>query len=331
MTAPSAHDHARYTHGHHFLGQDHGRAEKRAALVTALTVIFMVVEITTGLIYGSMALLADGVHMLTHAGALGLAALAYALARRYNGAGYFSFGSGKFGDLSAFASAIVLGILGLGVAAESLWRFITPQQVAYGEALFIAVIGLLINIISAALLHTPHGHGHSHSHSHSHGHSHDHDDDHDHSHATDNNMRAAYIHVVTDALTSVLAIAALLAGYFFQIAWADALAGLVGAVMIGLWSVGLMRDSAKVLLDVEDDPALAHNIKEWLNRSFTVTISDFHLWRLGPGHRGLILSLIAASPLDADEIKHQLTLRYPGLSHITIETEVCPDCACHEV
>lgn len=318
---PALHDHARFAHGHHFLARDHGRAEKRALLVTTLTIIFMVVEIVTGLIFGSMALLADGVHMLTHAGALGLAAIAYALARRHDGAGYFTFGSGKFGDLAAFASAIVLGLMGIAVAAESLWRLVTPQDVAYGEALIVAVIGLAVNIVSAALLHTPH-HPHDHPHGHPHGHHHGHDHEH-----TDNNLRAAYVHVVADALTSVLAIGALIIGYYFHMAWADALAGLAGAVMISLWSVGLLRDSARVLLDAEDDPELATNIRNWIARKYPVSVNDFHLWRLGPGHRGLILSLITATPLDADAIKADLSAHFPGLSHITIEAEICPACA----
>lgn len=315
MMTPAQHDHARFTHGHHFLARDHGRAEKRALMVTALTITFMVVEIITGLLFGSMALLADGVHMLTHAGALGLAALAYALARRHDGAGYFTFGSGKFGDLAAFASAIVLGMMGIAVAVESLWRLITPQHVAYGEALVVAVVGLAVNLISAGLLHTPHHH-HDHGHSHAHGPEH-----------TDNNLRAAYVHVVADALTSVLAIGALMIGYYFHMAWADALAGLAGAVMIGLWSVGLMRDSARVLLDAEDDPELAAHIRNWITRHYPVTVNDFHLWRLGPGHRGLILSLITAAPLDADGVKAALSARFAGLSHITIEVEICPACA----
>lgn len=319
---PALHDHARFAHGHHFLARDHGRAEKRALLVTTLTIIFMVVEIATGLIFGSMALLADGVHMLTHAGALGLAAIAYALARRHDGAGYFTFGSGKFGDLAAFASAIVLGLMGIAVAAESLWRLVTPQDVAYGEALIIAVIGLSVNIVSAALLHTPHHH-HDHQHSHGHGHHHE---PHEHEH-TDNNLRAAYVHVVADALTSVLAIGALIIGYYFHMAWADALAGLAGAVMICLWSVGLLRDSARVLLDAEDDPELAASIRNRVTHQYPVSVNDFHLWRLGPGHRGLILSLITATPLDADAIKADLSAHFPGLSHITIEAEICPTCA----
>lgn len=318
MTTPY-HDHTRYTHGHRFLGHDHGKAEARAVLATWLTAAFMVVEIVTGLIFGSMALLADGVHMLTHAGALGLAALAYTLARRHNGGGYFSFGSGKFGDLAAFASAVVLGVLAIGVAAESLWRFAQPQPVAYGEALLVAAIGLLINIVTAFLLRDDHHH-HDHApHAHN-----PHDHDHDH---RDNNLHAAYVHVLADAATSVLAIGALAAGYYFKVAWFDSAAGLLGALMIAIWSVGLLRDSGKVLLDVEDDPDMASAIRQWVEDNFAVAICDFHLWRLGPGHRGLILSIVGAKPADTDTIKRGLSERFSGLSHITVETEVCTACA----
>jgi cation diffusion facilitator family transporter len=297
------HDHARFTNGHRFLSHDHGKAQTRAVLVTGLTAVFMVVEIVAGLWFGSMALLADGVHMLTHAGALGMAALAYVLARRYNGGGYFSFGSGKFGDLSAFASAIVLGMLALMVAAQSAMRMASPVPVAFGEALFVAAIGLLVNIVSAVLLH---------------------DDHHDHN---DNNLRAAYVHVLTDALTSVLAILALAAGLFFGFFWADAVAGLVGAAMIGIWSFTLLCDSGKVLLDVEDNPGLADDIKAWVEDNYPVAICDFHLWRLGPGHRGLILSLVGGQTADSETLKQKLSERYPSLSHITVEMEVCTRCA----
>jgi cation diffusion facilitator family transporter len=301
MTSPQ-HDHTRYFHSHRFLGHSHARAERRARLVAGLTFLFMLVEIFCGLWFGSMALLADGMHMATHAGAIGLAALTYGLARRHEGDARFSFGSGKFGDLAAFASAIVLGLLALMVAAQSLHRFAAPQGVAYGEAFVIATIGLGINFVSALLL----------------------KDDHDHDH--DHNLRAAYVHVLTDALTSVLAMAALAAGYLWGAAFADPLAGLVGAAMIGWWAWGLMRDSALVLLDAGADPELAAGIKSWVEASYAVAVCDFHLWRLGPGHNGLILSLIGSNETDCDKIKRELSLRYASLSHITVESVVCRDC-----
>ena len=300
------HEHADWTHGHVFLGHGHERAESRTKLVTILTALFMVVEIVTGLLFGSMALLADGVHMATHVGALGLAAAAYWLARRHAADARFSFGSGKFGDLAAFASAIILGLLSLGVAIESVRRFIEPVSVHYAEALFIAVIGLAVNVASAFLLHDPH----------------EHDD-----HHRDHNLRAAYVHVLADAATSVLAIIALASGLIFGIGWADPLVGIVGALVIASWAYGLVRDSALVLLDAEDDPDLARDIKALVEREAGAQVSDFHLWRLGPGHRGLIVSLIVGGAADNERIKRILVERYPSLSHVTVEVSVCADCA----
>lgn len=311
------HAHDRFTHNHVFLGLGHEKSEARARLVTLLTAAFMAVEIVAGVLFGSMALLADGVHMATHVGALGLAAGAYWLARRHAADKRFSFGSGKFGDLAAFASAIVLGLLSIGVAVESVRRLLEPVTVAYGEALVIAAIGLLVNIASAAILHEGH---------HDHDHDHHHDHDHDHHLHRDNNLRAAYIHVVADAATSVLAILALGSGLVFGIAWADPIVGLLGAAVIASWAVGLTRDSALVLLDAEDDPAMAHAIRAVVERELKGTVFDLHLWRLGPGHHGLIVS-VAGGAADCERLKAQLHERYPSLSHITVELALCPDCA----
>lgn len=329
---PSMHDeshpHTRYTNGHVFLGAGHERSEARARMVTLLTAAFMGVEIVTGLMFGSMALLADGVHMATHVGALGLAAGAYWLARRHARNPRFSFGSGKFGDLAAFASAIVLGLMSLGVAYESIHRVIAPVEVAYREALIVAVIGLVVNILSAVLLHEGHHHGHAHA-GHDH-HDHDHDDDHhdhhDEHHHRDNNLRAAYLHVVADAATSVLAIVALALGMVFGVSWADPLVGIVGAIVIAVWAVGLMRDSALVLLDAEDDPEMAAAIRRAVEQELKGKVFDLHLWRLGPGHHGLIVS-VAGEAADGEHLKAHLAARYPSLSHITVEMAVCADCA----
>jgi cation diffusion facilitator family transporter len=306
------HRHARFTHGHVFLGLGHEKSEARARLVTLLTAAFMGVEIVAGLMFGSMALLADGVHMATHVGALGLAAGAYWLARRHAEDRRFSFGSGKFGDLAAFASAIVLGLLSIAVAIESVRRMFEPVTVAYGEALIIAVIGLLVNILSAVILHE--------------GHDHHHDHDHDDKLHRDNNLRAAYLHVVADAATSVLAIIALASGMLFATAWADPLVGVLGAIVIASWAVTLIRDSALVLLDAEDDPAMAKAIRDTVEHELHGKVFDLHLWRLGPGHHGLIVS-VAGEATDCEHLKTLLTERYPSLSHITVELAVCEDCA----
>ncbi len=216
-----AHDHGIWTRDHVFLGHSHSSAETRAKWAAIVTAVFMVVEIVCGLAYQSMALLADGAHMATHVGALGLAAGAYWLARRHSGSGRFTFGSGKFGDLAAFASAIILGLTAIAVAVESVQRMVTPAAVQYGDALLIACIGLVVNLISALILKGDHSHAH---HGHSHGH--------------DNNMRAAYVHVLADAATSVLAIVALAAGFYFGLGILDPLCGLIGAIVIASWSYG---------------------------------------------------------------------------------------------
>lgn len=315
------HDHV-WTEDHIYLGPGHARAESRTWFVVWLTAAFMGVEIAAGIVFGSMAVLADGVHMATHVGALGLAAFAYWMARRHAKNRRFSFGSGKFGDLAGFTSALVLGLVAIAVAVESATRLYEPVSIQYTEAIIVAAIGLLINIASAAALHGAdeipcedddhEGHEHGHSPGHS--------------HARDNNLRAAYLHVLADAATSVLALAALIAGEIYGLAMLDPIAGMLGAVMIARWSAGLLRQTAFVLLDVEDDPALAEAIRKTLGGDLGLAIADMHLWRLGPGHRGLIVSLIAKEPRSADEIKSELRRRHTGLSHVTVELAVCPEC-----
>jgi cation diffusion facilitator family transporter len=313
------HSHGIWTHGHVFLGHGHDRSESRARLAALVTAIFMVVEIGAGLLFRSMALLADGVHMATHVGALGLAAGAYWLARRHADNARFSFGSGKFGDLAAFSSAIVLGLTAVAVAAESIARLVHPAQVAYREALVIACIGLGVNLVSAFILKNDHSHNHGHDHGHAH--------DHAHHGQADNNMRAAYIHVLADAGTSLLAIAALACGYYFGLGMLDPLAALVGAFVIASWAYGLIRGSAMVLLDADADPKMSGAIKSTIEGDMGARVADLHLWRLGPGHQGLIVSLVSPGPTTAEEIKAALRLHYPDLSHVTVEVAVCADCA----
>jgi cation diffusion facilitator family transporter len=311
---PDSHDHGIWTREHVFLGAGHDRAAARAKAATLVTAAFMVVEIGCGLAYGSMALLADGIHMATHVGALGLAALAYWLARRHAGSGRFSFGSGKFGDLAAFASALLLGATAIAVAVESVLRLVTPQTVAYRDALLIAVIGLMVNLVCALILKDSHAHDHR---GHAHG---------GHTHGHDNNMRAAYVHVLADAATSVLAILALAGAYYWGLAFLDPLSGLIGAAVIASWAIGLIRDSSLVLLDADADPVLTQAIRETLEHETGARISDLHLWRLGPGHQGLIVSLISPAATSAETIKAVLRTRYPGLSHVTVEVAICADC-----
>jgi cation diffusion facilitator family transporter len=305
------HDHA-WTQDHVYLGAGHERAEARTWLVVYMTAAFMAVEIAAGIAFGSMALLADGVHMATHVGALGLAAWAYWMARRHARNRRFSFGSGKFGDLAGFSSALVLGIVAIAVAVESASRLYAPVPIQYSEAIIVAAIGLGVNIVSAFALKNDHGHDGDHGHDHGH---------------HDNNLRAAYVHVLADAATSVLALAALVSGELFGLAVLDPVVGLLGAAVIARWSVQLLRQTAFVLLDVEDDPGMAEGIRLTLEGDLKLQVADMHLWRLGPGHRGLIVSLISDSPRSADEIKDELRRRHTGLSHVTVEVAVCEECA----
>jgi cation diffusion facilitator family transporter len=336
MTIEHTHEHGLWTHDHRFLGQGHEQSERRARLAAIVTIIFMVFEIAAGFVFGSMALLADGVHMATHVGALGLAAGAYWLARRHASDRRFTFGSGKFGDLAAFSSAIVLGVAGLGVAIESVERLLSPVVVDYRDALGIAAVGLAVNLICAYIL----GGGHGHSHGHDHGHAHDHGHDHQHAHDAvydhdgghsredvDHNMRAAYVHVLADAATSMLAIVALAIGLFYGVRWLDPLVGIIGAGVIGSWAYGLVRDSGMVLLDAEADPKLARDIRHFIEHDLGARVADLHLWRLGPGHQGLIVSLVCPDTTTAETVKAALRTHHPDLSHVTVEIAVCADCA----
>ncbi len=308
-----------------FLGARHERHEKRTWWVVGLTLAMMVGEIAGGTIYGSMALVADGWHMATHAGALGIAALAYRYARLHASDPLFTFGTGKVGELAGFASAIALGLVSLLIGWESAVRLITPQPIDFLQATAIAVLGLGVNLVSAALLHDDHDHGHEH-HDHD---DHDHDDhahhDHgDHAHDAhrhhDTNQRAAYLHVLADALTSVLAIAALLAGRYLGWAWADAVIGIAGAIVIAHWAIGLARAAARSLLDAQDNQTLRRQIRERIAARGVAGehIRDLHLWRLAPGHDALILSIEADQPQPPGIYKRCLT-GLPTLSHITVE------------
>lgn len=306
------HDHA-WTHDHVYLGAGHARAEYRTRFVVVLTAVFMVVEIVAGLAFGSMALLADGVHMATHVGALGLAAWAYWMARRHAQNRRFSFGSGKFGDLAAFSSALFLGLVSVGVAFESLTRLYAPVTIAYREAIIVAALGLAVNVVSAFILQEPQAHdGYA--------------AEHDHAAHRDHNLSAAYVHVLADAATSVLALIALGLGAAYGWTFLDPAVGLLGAALIARWSVQLLKASGLVLLDVEDNPELAAAIRDTLTGELGLQVADLHLWRLGPGHLGLIVSLVSPTACSTDAIKARLKARHAGLSHVTIEVEVCEAC-----
>lgn len=304
---------ATHRHEHVFLGESHDEHGRRTLWVVGLTAAMMVVEVAAGWITGSMALLADGLHMATHAGALGVAALAYAFARRHAQSRHFTFGTGKVGDLAGFASALVLALIALGIGIESIQRLFAPAAVAYTEALWIAVLGLAVNLASAWLLGGHHHHG-AHDREHTHGH------DHPHPHA-DNNLRSAYAHVLADALTSLLAIAALLAGRFLGWGWMDAAMGIVGAVVIARWSWGLLRDTGAVLVDASANPSLEAEIREAMEDG-DAQIVDLHVWQIGPGRYAGIVSLIAANPKQPKDYAARVAM-HAELVHLTVEVHRC--------
>jgi cation diffusion facilitator family transporter len=314
-----------WSHGHVFLGDRHDRHARRTWAVVALTAVTMVVEIAGGTWFGSMALVADGWHMSTHAAALGIAALAYRFARRHAEDPRFTFGTGKFGDLAAFASAIILGLVALLIGAESVDRLLHPAPIGFGQAIPIAILGLAVNLASVWLLHDDHDdHGH-HGHAHG-GHSHGGHGGHGHGGhghgGHDTNFRAAYIHVLADALTSVLAIAALLGGRYLGLAWLDPAMGLVGTVVILAWSWSLLRTAGLVLLDARPSPAATAEIRARLETDGD-RVSDLHLWQVGPGHRAAVIALVSDNPQPPAHYKARLAgLR--DLSHVTIEVQPCP-------
>jgi cation diffusion facilitator family transporter len=331
------------------------RGEARTRVVLAVTLITMVAEIIGGWWTGSMALLADGWHMGTHSLALGVAAVAYALARRHARDGRYAFGTWKIEVLGGFASALVLAIVAAGITLESALRLWRAEPIAAGPALWVAVIGLAVNLVSAWLLHGAddgHDHGHTHGHGpsradvhalaetpgHAHAHAGEHDHDHpdhaqphahaDRAHAStdgghDLNLRAAYVHVLADALTSVLAIAALSGALWLGWWWLDPLVGVLGAVVIGLWSIGLLRQTAAVLLDREMDHPLTAQIRAAIESDGDARVADLHLWRVGRQHYAAIVSIVADAPLAPADYRARLA-GYAALAHLSLEVNRCP-------
>ncbi|PZP62207.1 MAG: cation transporter [Delftia acidovorans] len=301
------HNHGRSldaAHEHFFLGDSHERNERRTWLVIAITATIMVVEIVAGNMFGSMALTADGWHMSTHAAALLIAALAYLYARKHASNRRFSFGTGKLGDLGGFASAVVLALIALLIGWESFLRFQSPVTIDFREAIMVAVVGLIVNLVCAWLLKDDHHHGH----------------DHGHASGKDQNLRAAYVHVLADALTSVLAIAALVFGSLYGWLWLDPAIGVVGAIVIARWSWGLVRDAGGVLLDyIPQGEDLPEEIQEIIGRE-GAEIVDLHIWQLGPGHHGAIVSLVADNPQTPTYYRAKLAAIH-DLSHVTVEVE----------
>ena len=289
------------------------KGEKSTFRVILLTLFMMVIEVGAGLMFGSMALLADGLHMGTHAAALGITLFAYGYARKHAENIQFSFGTGKVGFLGGYTSAIVLGIVALLMVVESVSRLITPEAIRFNEAIMVAVIGLIVNLVSAWMLKDSHDHHHDHGHNHGHGHAHHH-----HHHAEDHNLRAAYMHVLADALTSVLAIVALFAGKSLGWVWMDPAMGIVGAIIISKWAWGLMRETGHVLLDRTEDPKLRAKIIEAIEGDSDDQVVDLHLWQVSPHKKVAMLSIVSRNP-QAPEHYRALLPEIAGLDHVTIE------------
>ncbi len=275
-------------------------AERNTYRVIWLTLAMMIIEIVCGWVFGSMALLADGWHMGTHFFALSITAFAYYYSRAHANDSSYSFGTGKVGVLGGYTSAIVLGIVALLMVVESFERLLSPAQIRFNEALLVAAIGLVVNLFSAWLLHGSGEHDHGHAHHH------------------DHNLRAAYMHVIADALTSVLAIVALLAGKYFGLSWLDPLMGIVGALVIVRWAYGLMRDTSGILLDRNPQPELAEAIRSQLEEDGLCRVTDLHLWRVSSGHFAAIISLVSQEPEEVENYREKIrSLR--TLDHVTIE------------
>ncbi|WP_028773122.1 CDF family Co(II)/Ni(II) efflux transporter DmeF [Shewanella waksmanii] len=331
--------HAVEKHSHHHQFEQHNhQGERRTLIVLMITIVTMIVEIVAGTVYGSMALLADGWHMGTHAAAFGITLFAYRYARKHAHSDKFSFGSGKVSVLGGYTSAIALGIVALLMVVESVHRLFSPQAIQFNEAITVAIIGLVVNVVCMWLLHADgHGHGHDHSHSQSHepghshndGHSHSHEHgnshehthshshQHGHSHSHDHNLRAAYMHVLADALTSLLAISALIIGKFLGWTWLDPLMGIVGAIVISKWALGLMRQTSPILLD----ESMSANIRQAMITELEqhgCIVADLHVWKVTASHCSAAMTIVAQQPHSVDFYKQQLA-KFATISHLTVE------------
>jgi cation diffusion facilitator family transporter len=289
-------------HDHGSLADGTVRRERATWRVIALTLVTMLVEIVAGRVFNSMALLADGWHMASHAAALGITAFAYGYARRHRDNERYAFGTWKVGALGGFSSAVVLLVVAVLLAWESIDRMTRPSPIAFDQAILVAVLGLLVNLVSAFLLRDHH------------------DDDHD--HAPDHNLRAAYAHVLTDALTSVLAVGALLTGKHLGWVWMDPLMGIVGGVIIARWAVGLIRDTSRILLDSDVEPRVALEVRRAIESRDDNQVVDLHLWRVGPRGLSAIISLATHDPRPPEYYK-KLVAEVFDLTHVTIEVNRC--------
>lgn len=299
-------------HSHSF-GQEHKRpGEGRTVTVVVLTAVMMAVEIAAGLAFGSMALLADGLHMGSHATALGIALFAYVYARRHAHDERFSFGTGKVNALAGFTGAILLALFALMMAWESVERLAQPVPIAFNQAIAVAVLGLLVNGLSVWILGEEHDHEDERRH-HDHGH---------HEHHHDHNLRSAYLHVLADALTSLFAIFALLTGKYLGWMWMDPLMGIVGAIMVAFWSSGLLRDTSRVLLDMQAPEDIRRSLRGTLEGHEGTRVVDLHVWSIGPNLYAAAVSLVAQNPRPADQY-HNMIAADARIVHTTVEVHSC--------
>ena len=304
-----------WQHGHNFFVHRE-QNEKNTQKVMGLTAVTMVVEIVAGVAFGSMALLADGWHMGTHVAAFLITLFAYSYSRKNANNPDFTFGPGKINVLGGFASAVALAVVALIMAVESVGRFFSPVEIHYGQSILVAVVGLAVNVVSAFLLHGSHGHDHHHGHSHGHE-----------NHHEDHNLKAAYFHVLADALTSVLAIVALLFGSLFGWWALDPGMGIVGALVITRWAWGLLKESSAILLDAGVKREVREEIKDLVEADADNRVTDIHVWKVGPHHLAALLTLVTHYPRSSGEYK-KLLAGFDQLKHITIEVIKCEEEPC---
>lgn len=312
----------KWQHNHDYAVKNE-KGERRTQYVLILTAIVMVIEIVAGSLYGSMALLADGWHMGTHVAAFMITIVAYRYARKYANSPVYTFGTGKVTVLGGFASAVALAVVALVMLIESLERIVSPQIIHFNEAIAVACVGLLVNIISAFLLkddHSHHHHGHHHHHDDHPHHDHDHHDHDDHD--QDHNLQAAYLHVLADAMTSVFAIAALVSGKYLGWGWLDPVMGMVGAVIITRWSFGLLKQTSPILLDASIDQDYQAAIKTTIENDADNRVADMHIWQVGANHYAAIISIVTHFP-NTTEYYQGLLKRFDKLSHVTIQVNEC--------
>jgi cation diffusion facilitator family transporter len=324
-----SHDLSPWQHSHDF-DQGHAQGEKALWTVMIITVVAMAVEIAAGMFTGSLALTADGWHMGTHAAAFGVSLFAYALARKHRGHSRYAFGTWKIEVLGGFASSVALGIVALLIAAEAVQRVIKPQPLEARDALIVAVLGLVVNLVSALLLKQPHAHSHD---DRAEDHAHDHDHDHArprHEPAEDHNLQAAFVHVLADAATSVAAIVALAAAWLYGWTWLDPVIGAVASLVIAVWAVGLMRKTGRVLLDAEMDNPVVDRVRKHLEEDGDAKVADLHIWRVGRDRFAAVVCLVADNPLPADNYRQRLA-HMPQLAHVSVEVNHCPEAAANKV